>query len=107
MEVKASNPKTEQEAVVEYDFGATVDEAVELFGADVVHDYFVGQAKVRLQAGLRACMEQGRDPVDYAKQWKPGVKAPSILTDPMAAATAAFGRMDEAQRREFLEKLSA
>lgn len=105
VEVKATHPKTEAECAVMYDFGDTISEATQLYGEDVVYNLYQSQAKIRLQAGLRICLEQGRNPDDYAKQWKPGVKAPSITADPMAAAKAAFGRMSDEEKAVFLDSL--
>jgi len=105
IEVKASNPKTDQECAVMYDFGGTIEEAVDNFTGDVVHSLYVAQAKVVLQAALRRCMEQGRDPGDFAASWKPGVKAPSIAADPIAAAKAAFAKMSDEDKAAFLQSL--
>ena len=105
IEVKASNPKTEQEAVVSYDFGDNLTEAIESYGHDPVFSLYVAQGKVALQAGLRRTMEAGKDPVEFAAGWKPGVKAPSISADPMSAAKAAYARMSDEEKADFLQGL--
>ena len=106
LEVKASNPKTEQETVVVYDFGENLAEAEEMFGHDPVFQLYVAQGKVALQVGLRRCLEQGRDPQAFADSWKPGIKAPSISADPMAAARAAYARMTDEEKEAFLKDLA-
>lgn len=105
IEVSAKNTDTGAEAKVTYDFGDNLQESVSLYGENVVHEMFVSQAKVRLQAGLRSCMDTGKDPVEFAANWKPGVKAPSISADPFAVAKAAFAKMDDEKKAEFLRSL--
>ena len=107
MEVKAKNTKTGGECTVEYDFGADLDASVELFGSEKVYDGFLANAKVGLQSGLRACLAAGKDCQEFANTWKPGVRAPRVPVDPIAAATAAFAGMDEDAKRQFIEMLKS
>jgi len=104
-EVKATSPKTNTEAIVNYDFGDDLNSAVALFGEEVVFEFFEATATIRLQAGIRSCLERGVDTQAYASTWKPGVKAPSIAADPMSAAKAAFTRMTDEEKAAFLESL--
>lgn len=110
IEVSAKLPANEDrpqelEGTVLYDFGDNIDEAIEKFGGDTVFSGFVANSKVTLQSGVRRCLENGRDPQAFADVWKPGVKAPSIAQDPMAAARSAFARMTDEEKAEFLQQL--
>jgi len=60
-----------------YDFGETLDDAVELFGAEVVMNNFKQNAVISAQSRMRALLGQGITGDDLqAKldEWKPGVK---------------------------------
>ena len=46
---------------VEYDFGGNLEGAEDMFGGDVVYNNFVAQAKISLQAKLRALMTPDND----------------------------------------------
>lgn len=100
-----SGPAQGKSASVIYKLGTSLTEACELFGEDVVYNLYIGQATVRIQAGIRACLEKGVDPVAWAAMYKLGTKAPSITADPQAAADAAISRMTDEQRLELLEKM--
>ena len=111
MQITAKNPTPEgqedQACTVEYEFGKDLAETTDFFTEGIVHSAAVAQFKVGLQSGLRSAMKRGIDPQAYADSWKPGVKAPSISADPMAAAKAAFSQMDDEAKREFLESLKS
>lgn len=106
-EISASAPKVGKKAAVDYPLGESLEEACELFGEDVVFGLYKGQATVRIQAGLRTCMEKGVDPVAWAANYKIGLKAPSIAADPNVAADIAISQMDEDAKRELLERMKA
>lgn len=106
-QISVTAPKVGKEAAVIYPLGDTLEEACELFGEDVVYNMYKGQATVRIQAGLRSCLEKGIDPVAWAASYKLGVKAPSIIADPKAAADAAISRMTDEERLALLEKMKA
>ena len=107
VEVTATIKKTGQTGACIYYFGEDLDEAVELFGSDVVMAFFVAQAKVALQARIRSCLKRGQNPEMLADTWKPGVLAPRLPTDPKAAAIAAFTMMSEEERKQALLEIQA
>lgn len=62
---------------VEYDFGANLDEAVEVFGADIVYAQFKQNATIALQGIMRRAIQSGKsgDELQAAvAEWKPGVR---------------------------------
>ena len=107
IEVKAKLGKEEGGAAcaVNWDAGNSVEEKVEMFGETVVDQAAEGQFKVQLQAGLRRCLEAGKDPQAYADAYKPGVRAPSIAADPYAAAVSAFSQMSPDEKAKYLQEI--
>ena len=88
--VSAKIQSTGREITVQYDFGSTLDEAVEKFGGDVVFSRFRAAATVDLQGVMRRHMQDqlGKDDkVTQAEKtddeineivagWKPGLAKP-------------------------------
>lgn len=72
----SAKQKDGPETSVEYNFGDTLEEAVELFGADVVFSRFKGAAVVDLQAMIRRLQKAGKtdkEIQEHCAQWKPSV----------------------------------
>lgn len=97
--------KGDGEATVSYDFGDNLADAVEKFTEDVVFTNFRQAAKITLQAGLRRCLETGKDAVEFAARFKPGVQTATGAVDPVAAMKAKFASMDDEERTAFLNEL--
>lgn len=60
-----------------YDFGETLDDAVALFGAEVVMNNFKQNAVISAQSRMRALLVQGLEGdalQEKLDEWKPGVK---------------------------------
>lgn len=90
----------------EYDFGNDLKDAVSKFGDQIVFGYFRAHAVVQAQAGARRCLESKSDLKAWAAGWKPGVSTPRIV-DPIAAAKAAYAKMDPAAKAAFLAQLKS
>ena len=86
MEITVNSPKTgtkdaegkvvPRTVTVDYDFGKDLDEAVELFGADVVFSKFVAQVSTDLGNSLRRILNEEKgeaECVEFMAKWKPGV----------------------------------
>lgn len=88
MKVSAKLSNSDRSVEVEYNFGETLAEAVELFGEEVVFSRFKAAAVVDLQAlirrGLTPKTDKEGNEIESAKtdeeiaasvaEWKPGVK---------------------------------
>ena len=98
IEIKTKAPKVGKEATVTYEHGATLAENVQLFGEGIVNDIFNQQLVVKIQAGVRQCLENAKDPQAWVNAYRPGVKAPSIAKDPKAAARLAISQMSEEEK---------
>jgi len=99
----------EKKASVSYNFGATCKEAIQMFGAQVVHSNFIAKAKITAQAAMRRMLEAGKSQeeiVTAISNWKPGV-AMERVHDPVGSLLSAFPSMDEKAQDELLAKLKA
>lgn len=108
MQVSCKNPSVSRELAVDYNFGENLAEAVEMFGEDVVFTGFVADAKVGLQAIVRARLGKSDDEymsdeeiIAEAAQWKPGVRKQAA--DPMAKLQALLAKLSPEQRAAVLE----
>lgn len=107
----------------EFDFGSNLEEAVALFGAEVVYTSFVAAAKVDAQALVRrylksnvpASPELGTTERPFTDdeiksklaEWKPGVKTERAAASVTEKAEALLGKMTEEQKKAFIESLMA
>lgn len=98
-------------ASVEYDFGDNLDEAVTLFGAEVVFSRFKAASIVDLQALIRRHLE-GETPKTQAEiqalatEWKPGV-ASRKRKSTKEKAEELFANLSPAEKQQLLEQLLA
>lgn len=117
VEVKTRAPKapgsTGDEVVehtVVFDFGDSASDAINRYGDEVVYDKYQGQARVDLQSLVRRMLEAGctAEAIDDAVAgWRPGMKAPSVKTDPKRAIINELMGMDESARAQYLQQLQA
>ena len=107
IEVKAkiaSGDFAGQEGTINYDFGDTLEEAVQLHSEQVVYSKWVAQGKVDVQAAIRRAIVAGQSMEQLQSTYKLGVSAPRI-SDPIAAAKAKFATMSPEDKAEFLQGL--
>lgn len=111
MEVNVNAPKVDRSWTGEYDFGQNLNDAVAMFGADVVYNNFVDSAVITLQGLVRGKLSKGMtdsDIADVVSKWKPGVTLRTHGTkDPMAAIKAKFAGMTAEEKAAFIDKLTA
>lgn len=103
IEVKAT--KDGKEEIIAYDFGDNLEDAVNKFGADVVFSGFRSDAKIDLQARMRARMAKGQPVEDLVSIWKPGIKLERAPVDAFTAAKNAFSKMTAEERAAFLQSI--
>jgi len=110
MEITTNAPKTNRSLTVEYDFGGTIERAIELFGAEVVYSNFEDNVVIALQGLVRRYLEKVGDKAvddDYIRakvaEWKPGVG--TKRSDPFEALIARFNKMSPEKKEEILAKL--
>lgn len=59
MECTVKSKKVGREITVDYDFGANLEEAIEKFGPQAVHNHFVASAKLSVNSLVRPMLEAG------------------------------------------------
>ena len=98
-----------KDAVVYYDFGENLEQALDLFDEKVIFSNFRASAKITAQAAMRRYLDAGKPGEEIAelmKNWKPGV-ALERKSDPVAAFKAKFASMSEADKIKALAELKA
>ncbi len=112
--VEAKIPSTEQEVSVEYDFGDTVEEAIQIFGADVVFSNFKSACTVTLQGFMRGQMKVDKEGNAKSDEeiaaavagWTPGQRASRSKSKGEKLKELLAG-MDESQIAELLAEATA
>lgn len=90
-----------------FDFGEDINQAIELFGAEVVMSNFTKSAIITAQAAIRRMLEAGKTQEEITVKmadWKPGV-ALERVTDPVASLVARFPTMSAEEQAAVLQKL--
>lgn len=115
-EISVKAPKVERNFESTYDFGATLEEAVELFGEDVVFAGFVSSGVIDAQNFIRLRLEKKTEEggfsysddaisADFA-EWKPGIKSRERIS-PLDKIKKALGSLSEEQKAALLASLGA
>lgn len=103
-----------RELTVEYELGSNLEEAIELFGADAVYNGFVADARVAIQAIVRAGMKPDKDGKTLTDEeirakvaeYKVGSNN-RVKVDPMEKVKALLGKMTPEQRAALLAAAGA
>jgi len=105
--ISAKAPKVSKEGSVTYELGTTLAENVGIYGEEAVNKLFTEQTVIKVQSGLRKCLENGQDPQAWADAYIPGVRSAAIAKDPKVAAREAVNKMSEEERLELIRELQA
>ena len=108
---------TKHEVSVEVNRGATVDEAVDMYGADTVYDLYRRAFDVKLQAGVRNRIKQlvesgvTGEELDSAIQaefgdWRPDVDR-TPTRDPRTTVKTNWNKLSLEERQALYEELKA
>jgi len=84
-----------ESATVTYNFGDSLEDAVERFGGEVVMSTFLASAVISLQGYIRRLLTAKKSPEEIAASvatWKPGVKMVKT-SDPVAALMKKAAKM--------------
>lgn len=107
-EISAKSPKMERETLAVINYGATIDESVEMFGAEAVNSNAFANWRVTLQAIIRRGHLAGKSDEDIQAELasaKMGVAVSGGSVDPIQASLAKFKLMSPEEQGEYLEKL--
>ena len=110
-EIKATKKinGVDKEATILFDFGGSVEAAIEKFGSNVVYSNFVRSSVITAQAAMRRFLEDGlgQDEIEAKMaDWKPGVSLERTY-DPLAALLNKMATMTPEEREAAIEKLKA
>lgn len=112
IKVSTTSVKMSRELEVEFDFGDNLDEAVSLYGAEVVYSNYKKSAVIALQALVRRELDKKEDAKSDAEitakaiAWKPGVAKVSTV-DAKETILKKVSKMSEADRKALIEQLLA
>lgn len=95
-------------AIVEFDLGENLADAVAQFGEDAIFTLYAANARVQLQGAIRAQGEAGVDASEIPARlaaYKPGVRVGRIAVDPVAALRTQYANADDAGKEDILAKI--
>lgn len=102
--VKVSAPSAGKKIEFMLDFGKDLNESLELYGEEVVHNRAVRSIKIEAQAAARSMLQAGKqedDVVAYMQDtWKPGEG-----TDSQTSLINKFGSWSPEEQQAFLSQL--
>ena len=115
MEVSANVPKNEKKGIMEdksaavlVNYGETIEESIQLFGAEAMNSNAFANWRVTLQAGLRRGLIAGKTQdqlqADFAAA-KMGVATAGGRVDPIQASLARYKSMTSEERKAYLTQL--
>ena len=96
------------EAAVEYDFGETLSQAIDIHGEDVVFSNYKSRGVVAAQAAVRPWIEQQKtqdEIIPLFAEWKLGVAAARSGVSAEDAFLAKWAKMTPDAQAEILKKL--
>jgi hypothetical protein len=110
--VSTTTLKDGRSITVEYDFGSSLEEAIELFGEEVVFSNAKANMVIGLQGRIRALMKKNKEGdvrseeeiIALASAWKPGIKVVKE-SDPVGAITKRSEKMSLSQIEDTIEAL--
>ena len=108
---KASEADGARELTIEYNLGENLDEAVQLYGKEVVHQNFVADTVVKIQGIMRRLMG-GKEPkndkeiVAFFAEWKPVLKSARGKSQ-LDKTKDAYGKLSDEEKKVLLAQLKA
>ena len=105
--IEATEKTSSKKIAVTYNFGASLDEAIEKFGAEVVFSGFRRTSVITAQGIMRRLAKAGKSDAEIQAaiiNWKPGVQAERI-SDPVARLKSMFSSMSAEERQKIMAEL--
>lgn len=111
IKVSTASPKTGRELEVDFDFGNTLQEAIDLFGEEVVYSNYKKSAVIALQALVRRNLDKDgekavseEDIIKAVEAWKPSV-ARIIGASQKEALFNKIDKLSDEDRKALIAKL--
>ena len=105
--IEASEKSSSKKLSATYNFGASLAEAIEKFGEDVVFSGFRRTSVITAQGIMRRLAKTGKTDAEIQAAisgWKPGVAAERI-SDPVARLKSMFSSMSAEERQKIMAEL--
>ena len=105
--IEATEKTSGKKVAVTYNFGASLAEAIEKFGAEVVFSGFRRTSVITAQGVMRRLAKAGKSDAEIQAaitNWKPGVQAERI-SDPVARLKSMFSSMSAEERQKIMAEL--
>jgi hypothetical protein len=110
--INVRSPKTGRSIEFSRDFGDSLEQSAEMFGAEIVHGIFVSQAVIRSQSAARALLDKedmsAEQAIEAGGTYTPGAarKAAGSKKDPVAILAGKV-KSGELSREDLLALLEA
>lgn len=111
IKVNTASPKTGRELEVDFEFGNTLQEAIDLFGEEVVYSNYKKSAVIALQALVRRNLDKDgekqmseEDIIKAVGEWKPSV-ARIIGASQKEALFTKIEKLSDEDRKALIAKL--
>ena len=107
-QISAKSPKLDRETAVAVNYGETVEESIQMFGAEPINSNAFANWRVTLQAAIRRMHEAGKTDEEITKELtdaKMGVAVTGGRIDPIQASLATFKTMTKEEQAGYLQKL--
>lgn len=91
-----------------FSVGGSLQEDIEMFGEDIVREFWLRSAVIKGQSAIRRELESGTHPDDIAEtlaDWRPDVQHTS-QKDPKASVMQNFNKLSDEEKKELLGQLS-
>ena len=105
--IEATEKASGKKLSATYNFGASLAEAIEKFGEDVVFSGFRRTSVITAQGIMRRLAKAGKSDAEIQAAisgWKPGVAAERV-TDPVARLKSMFSSMSAEERQKIMAEL--
>ena len=105
--IEATEKTSGKKIAVTYNFGASLNEAIEKFGAEVVFSGFRRTSVITAQGVMRRLAKAGKTDAEIQAaitNWKPGVQAARI-SEPVARLKSMFSSMSAEERQKIMAEL--
>jgi len=107
MQITATDSKSKVSVTVEYNFGETLQDRVNLFTEKVVDNHALRSFIIALQGFIRSRIKKGKSAAeiqDDVNNWKPGEKA-VVTKDPKLKILDLFAGRSEEEQMEIIRLL--
>ncbi len=97
-----------ESAVIDFDFGENLADAVAQYGEEPVFTLYVANARVQLQGAIRAQGEAGVAASEIASRlaaYKPGIRMGRATVDPVSALKTQYANADEQGKADLLAEI--